>query len=112
VQVDRGAINLVLSNIVDNAIRYSGNGRDLTIRISLDDKKPMLLVNVIDTGVGIDENEISELTTRYFRSKRPSGAGLGLAIANRIVADHGGWLAIKSAKGEGTTVTVALPLAS
>jgi signal transduction histidine kinase len=112
VRVDRAAISLVLSNIVDNAIRYSGNERDLTIRISLDETKTMLLVNVIDKGVGFDEKDVSEITTQYFRGKRPSGAGLGLAIANRIVVDHGGWLAIKSASGVGTTVTVALPLAS
>jgi signal transduction histidine kinase len=111
--VDRAAISLVLSNIVDNAIRYSGEVRDLTIRVSLDDKKKMLLVDVVDKGVGLEEKEIAGLTKRYFRStqSRPGGAGLGLTIANRIVSDHGGWLAIRSAKGVGTTATVALPIA-
>ena len=111
--VDRAAISLVLSNIVDNAIRYSGEVRDLTIRVSLDDRKKMLLVDVVDKGVGLEEKEIAGLTKRYFRStqSRPGGAGLGLTIANRIVSDHGGWLAIRSAKGAGTTATVALPVA-
>jgi signal transduction histidine kinase len=112
VYVDRAAINLVLSNVVDNAIRYSGETRDLTIRISLDDKRRMLLIDVADKGVGIEAENISDLTTANFRAtqSRPGGAGLGLTIANRIVSDHGGTLAIRSAKGVGTTVTVALPL--
>jgi len=112
VNVDRAAINLVLSNIVDNAIRYSGDTRDLTIRISLDDKRKMLLIDVADRGVGIEEEKISDLTTANFSAtqSRPGGAGLGLTIANRIVSDHGGTLAIRSARGVGTTVTVALPV--
>ena len=113
VHVDQAAINLLLSNIVDNAIRYSGDVRDLTVRISRDDKKKLLFVDVIDKGIGIEEKEIADLTAGYFRRRqsRPGGAGLGLAIANRIVSDHGGWLAIRSRRGVGTTVTVALPVA-
>jgi signal transduction histidine kinase len=80
--------------------------------MSRDDKKNMLLVDVVDKGVGIEETEIADLTTRYFRGRqsRPGGAGLGLAIANRIVSDHRGWLSIRSRRGVGTTVTVALPV--
>ncbi|HWW86762.1 MAG TPA: HAMP domain-containing sensor histidine kinase [Vicinamibacterales bacterium] len=113
VRVDQAAISLLLSNIVDNAIRYSEDVHDLTIRISRDDRKRMLLVDVADRGAGIEEKDITDLTTRYFRGQqsRPGGAGLGLAIANRIALDHGGWLTIRSRRGVGTTVTVALPMA-
>ena len=112
VSADKTAISLALSNLMDNAIRYSSEVHDLTIRMSVDDSKRVLLIEVIDKGVGMDEASIPDLTSQAFRGAhiRPGGAGLGLGIAHRIVADHGGWMKVRSARGVGTTVTIALPI--
>ncbi|WP_140416366.1 ATP-binding protein, partial [Arthrobacter globiformis] len=72
-------------------------------------------VKVTDTGVGIPEQEIAQVFTRFYRASNASsaaipGSGLGLAIAHDIVRRHGGSLDLSSVLGEGTTVAVQLPL--
>ena len=67
-----------------------------------------------DRGIGISDDEIRHVTTRFFRGRRGdlAGSGLGLAIVDRIVHDHHGFLSFRSAVGVGTTVTVTVPMAS
>jgi len=73
----------------------------------------MVTIRVIDRGIGMTADEIPRATRRFFRGRRSSaaGSGLGLAIVQRIVADHAGTLRIESAIGQGTTVSVVLPVA-
>ena len=112
VRADRTAIRLALDNVVDNAIRYSGAARWLGISACVD-AGGLVALRAADRGVGIPEDEIGQVTRKFFRGRRPqsSGTGLGLAIAHRIAADHGGRLAIASRVGEGTTVEIAIPAA-
>jgi len=108
---DADALGLMLNNLVDNAIRYSADTR--VLRIEAAQGGSMVTIRVIDRGIGMTADEIPRATRRFFRGRRSSaaGSGLGLAIVQRIVADHAGTLRIESAIGQGTTVSVVLPVA-
>jgi signal transduction histidine kinase len=112
VHVDRTAIDLMLSNIIDNAIRYSGDVRHLAVRAS--NGRGAVTIEVTDKGLGIPERDLPVLTQRFTRGTHQDqqGAGLGLAIVNRVVSDHRGTLSIRSVLGVGTTVTVIFPEAA
>jgi signal transduction histidine kinase len=109
---DRTSLRLMLDNLVDNAIRYSGGARWLQIGAAPDGK--LVRVEVRDRGIGIPPDEIGQVTRRFFRGRRArsGGSGLGLAIAARIAGDHGGALTIHSVVDAGTTVCVTLPVAA
>ena len=108
---DRTAMRLLFDNLVDNAIRYSGDVRSLSIDASARDRRVTIAVR--DRGTGIPADEIDKVTRKFFRGRAAGsgGSGLGLAIVRRIVDDHGGGLEIRSQPGEGTTVMVSLPAA-
>jgi signal transduction histidine kinase len=110
VRADRTAMGLLLDNLVDNAIRYSPATRHLHIAAHRENGNVVL--NVRDRGRGIPEDEIDHVTRKFFRGRHlvPHGGGLGLAIVQRIVNDHGGRLAIRSAVNVGTTVSIIIPI--
>jgi signal transduction histidine kinase len=107
---DRIAVGLMLDNLVDNAIRYSPTERSLRISACREDGRVVL--QVADRGRGIPHDEVDQATRKFFRGHDvgANGSGLGLAIVKRIVEDHRGRLTISSRAGEGTTVSVALPI--
>ena len=104
----------VFTNLIENAIRFVGPGGMVRIEgVSRDDA---LEVSVIDNGPGIAPEDLPRIFDRFFqgdcsRSRAQSGgAGLGLAIAERVVLAHNGKIAVRSHPGQGTTFTVRLPL--
>jgi len=111
VRADRPSMVLAIGNLIDNAIRYSPDRREL--KISGRASNGSVVIEVADTGVGIPAEEIPHVTQRFFRGSRAAagGTGLGLSIAHRIAVDHGGSLSINSEPGVGTTVALSLPLA-
>lgn len=111
VKADHAALSFALSNLIDNAIRYSKERQHLSITARRNG--PHVLLHVADRGIGISDEEMPHITRKFFRGRRvdAGGSGLGLAIADRIVADHGGALMFESVVGHGTTVTMQLPLA-
>jgi signal transduction histidine kinase len=108
---DRTALELMLDNLVDNAIRYSPKERWLAIDARNDGQ--FVSITVSDHGIGIPPDELEKVTRKFFRGKqtRMSGTGLGLAIVRRILQDHGGVFSIQSEVDVGTHVTVRLPIA-
>src|SRR6185369_7436375 len=109
VKGDRLALRLLFDNLVDNAIKYAGTNRTLVLnatRVGRD-----VHVDVIDSGIGIPEDELPLVTRKFVPGAGApvGGSGLGLAIATRIATDHGGRLSLRSTVGRGTTVTVVLP---
>jgi signal transduction histidine kinase len=108
---DRVALRLLLNNLVDNAVKYSGTNRALLLNARRSSGE--IVIEVIDSGIGIPPEDVDRLTRKFVRGRNApgSGSGLGLAIASRIAKDHGGRLTILSRVGQGTTVTVALPTA-
>lgn len=107
---DANMLRQVFDNLVQNACQAMSNGGTLTVRArpAVEDGVEGVIVEVVDTGEGMDTQVRSRAGTPFFTT-RPGGTGLGLAICDRIVTAHGGVLAIKSRSGEGTVVSVFLP---
>jgi signal transduction histidine kinase len=110
IHADRTAMRLVLDNLIDNAIRYSPTTRSLQISARLAGRYVRLEIR--DSGRGIPDDELPRVTQRYYRGRFASlgGSGFGLAIVNRMVADHRGQLIIQSAVNVGTAAIVTLPV--
>jgi signal transduction histidine kinase len=112
VRADRTSIVLALDNLIDNAIRYSGESKTVTVRASAEGSN--IRFDVIDQGGGIPADDLPQVRRRFVRGRtaRGPGNGLGLAIVNRIAADHDGALEIRSEVGRGTTATLLIPKAA
>ena len=113
-RVDIALMERVLQNLIENALRFTpAEGR---IEITIDQIEDRLRVRVSDTGVGIAEEEIPHVFERFYRAGRrdvartSEGAGLGLAIAKKIVELHGSTLEVASQLHRGTTFTFYPPL--
>lgn len=103
VQIDR-----VIRNLMENAIKYSGEGGTVTVKIAV--QKKYLLIQVKDTGSGIPEEHIQNVFKPFYRITNDfSGSGLGLPIVKSIVKAHGGKIWVESEPGEGTTFSFTLP---
>lgn len=114
VEADIGLIERVLDNLIDNALKNTPeNGR---ITLGLNSDKLCVKVNIVDTGRGIPEDELPHIFQRFYKKpeneQSQSGAGLGLAIAQRIVELHGSQLSVKSILHQGTEFDFVLPLPS
>ncbi len=103
-------LDVVLDNLVGNAITYSGNGT--TVRVSARGLAGAVELAVQDTGAGIPEEHVARVFERFYRvegARSGPGTGLGLAIVKHIAEEYGGRATIESVEGEGTTITVVLP---
>ena len=108
-------LNQVLKNLITNAIRYSPQGG--TVQITVDETPMEAIVQVKDSGIGIPEAEQTQIFERFYRASNADsvpgtpGAGLGLAVVKHIVERHHGDITIDSVLGEGTCMTLHLPIA-
>lgn len=110
---DPRAFKQILLNLLSNAIKFSERGGTVTITAMVEG--PRLMVRVMDTGVGIEAEDLKRLGDPFFQAgktyqRRHEGTGLGLSIVKSLVGLHGGDMTVDSKINEGTTVTVALPL--
>ncbi|HZL40335.1 MAG TPA: PAS domain-containing sensor histidine kinase [Pseudolabrys sp.] len=113
VVADRRAVNQILINLVSNAIKFTPRGGRISVSALCDG--PKLVVAIEDTGVGIGEADLPRLGEAFFQARasydrRHDGTGLGLSIVKGLVRLHGGDMDIRSRLGEGTQVTVRLPI--
>ncbi len=108
-EFDIREIDKVFSNVLMNAIKYTNAGR-IEVTITNDDAE--LVFKVLDTGVGINENEISSLFERLRKGSRTSnsGSGIGLYLTKTITEAHSGSIEIKSKPDQGSVVTIRLPI--
>ena len=111
---DRAQLGLLLSNLIDNAVRYTPSKG--TVRVRLDASESRAVLQVADTGEGIPANELSRIFERFYRvdkarARQTGGTGLGLAIVRHVAESHGGMVTVDSELGRGTTFTVTLPVA-
>lgn len=107
--IDDHRIRQVLENLVSNAIRHTNTGG--VVRLVLREEDSSLRIDVSDTGSGIAPEDLPHIFDRYRKAPDSSGSGLGLAIARRLTEAHGGSIAAASLPGEGTTISVYLPMA-
>lgn len=107
-------IEQVIVNLVLNACQsLTGRDQGVTLTTSLDSESDSVLIEVRDEGVGIAQEHLPQLVDPFFTTKRETGGtGLGLSVSAGIVKKHGGTLRFASAPGEGTTVTLSLPVTS
>lgn len=106
---DKNRIRQVFINVIDNALKYSEPGGTVTIKAR--EKDGRVEVSVKDTGCGIKLSDLAKVKTKFYKANHTRrGSGIGLAVADEIIAMHGGKLDINSAgEGKGTTVTITLP---
>ena len=109
---DKNRIRQVFINVIDNALKYSNSGDTVTIKADVKDGR--VRVSVKDTGCGIKETDLAKVKTKFYKANHTRrGSGIGLAVADEIIAMHGGKLEIYSAgEGKGTKVTIMLPTKS
>jgi signal transduction histidine kinase len=111
ISADPAAMQRALGAILDNAIKYSPVGGDITLRIGAD--KQSTWVEIQDQGAGIAPETLPQIFERYYHQERGiealhSGRGLGLAIARQIIIEHGGEITVSSQPGKGSTFKVRL----
>ncbi len=110
---DKRALRQVLINLLSNAIKFTDRRGSVTLSARVDGET--LVLTVADNGIGIAENDLERLGHPFFQARssydRPyEGTGLGLSVVKGLVELHGGRIEISSRLGEGTKVTVRLPL--
>jgi signal transduction histidine kinase len=103
----------VFTNVLDNAVKFSPPGGRVVVDAAAEGSE--VVVAVSDAGPGIPAEEISRVFERFYRGRNaranePTGFGLGLAISEAVVKQHGGQMSVESAPGCGATVRVRLPV--
>ena len=110
--VDARRVEQVVSNLLENAIKYSQDGG--RIRVAVEEIDSKIVISVADQGIGIPQDEIGLIFDRFYRVKgfqsyETGGSGLGLAICRGIVEAHGGQIWVESDAGEGSVFTFSIP---
>ncbi len=113
VRVDRDAIEQALLNLLHNAMKYSGESKEIGLHLKRKDGHA--LIQVVDHGIGIDPQEQKRIFEKFYRIPLPEnerivGTGLGLALVSHIVEAHGGYLELESTLGKGSVFSIYLPL--
>src|SRR5262249_13161394 len=109
---DRAQLGLLVSNLVDNAMRYTKTRGRVTVSLGSIDNT--IVIRVEDTGEGIPAGELSRVFERFYRvdkarTRQTGGTGLGLAIVRHVAESHGGTVGVESVANKGSTFTVRLP---
>jgi two-component system phosphate regulon sensor histidine kinase PhoR len=118
IDADRRALEQVLTNLVDNAVKYCPEGSSVTLRAErLDGPVPGVRLRVEDDGIGIEEKHLPRLFERFYRvdagrSREMGGTGLGLSIVKHLVEAMAGTIDVLSVVGQGTTFDMRIPDAS
>ncbi|MBN2246474.1 MAG: GHKL domain-containing protein, partial [Candidatus Aminicenantes bacterium] len=113
VRADRAAIAQVLTNLIDNAVKYSGSSKKMIVSAFTEDQH--LVIEVKDFGIGIRKEEIDKVFERFYRvgdelTRQVKGSGLGLTLVKQIVDVHKGTVSVESEPGKGSRFTVRMPI--
>ncbi|HWQ35953.1 MAG TPA: HAMP domain-containing sensor histidine kinase [Blastocatellia bacterium] len=117
--VDRKQMHRALMNLVNNAIKFTPRGGQVTLRARILEERrsdapcDYVLLSVSDTGEGLSPEESPYIFDAYWQApngKRKAGTGLGLAIVKRIAVAHGGNVSVRSTPGKGSTFTIMIPI--
>ena len=113
VSADRNKLEKVFNNLLNNAFKYTKAEDTISVNYKIEDKD--LIISVIDTGKGIDEEDLGHIFERFYQSQKKhsfytGGSGIGLAFSKRLVEMHYGYIGAESVFGKGTTINVQLPI--
>ncbi|MHC1748592.1 MAG: ATP-binding protein [Cellulosilyticaceae bacterium] len=113
VEIDKAQISRVIRNLLDNAIKYGSQGK--IIRVSIKRYSNRVELWVMDKGQGIPKDALEHIFERFYRvdksrNTKEGGMGLGLAIVDEIIKKHKGTISVASETGDGTTITVVIPI--
>jgi two-component system phosphate regulon sensor histidine kinase PhoR len=111
VPLRRRMLRLVVENLVENALRYAGEGATCIVSLSREDR--LVVLDVADDGAGVPDQDVPRLFERFFRSDRARttrGTGLGLAIVKHVVEAAGGTVEARGGQGRGLDVRCVLPV--
>jgi two-component system phosphate regulon sensor histidine kinase PhoR len=114
IMADRDAIADALVNLIDNAMKYSADHKEITVRTGKNEKH--VFIEVEDRGIGISEKNQKYIFDKFFRvteknlANRVKGSGLGLAIVKHIMESHGGSIYVKSSPGSGSLFRLLFPV--
>jgi signal transduction histidine kinase len=114
IDADADALACAIGNLIDNAVKYSGDGQEIAVTVGTAGAD--VLVAVRDRGIGVPAAEQARIFEKFVRgaaatARHIKGTGIGLAMVRHIVAGHGGSVHVTSAEREGSTFTVRLPRA-
>ena len=110
---DRFSFSSVIYNLIENAIKYSGKGADITVELKGDDNN--IYLKISDTGIGIPEMEKGKIFGRFYRigteeTRKTKGTGLGLFIVNQVVLMHSGKIEVKNNATVGSIFEITIPV--
>ncbi len=113
IYVDKDAFSRAINNLLDNALKFSPERKEISIHVRKD--KTNVIIDVRDKGIGISPNEQDRIFDKFYQGRNTlrqsvKGTGLGLTLVKHIVEAHGGRVAVKSRVGEGSTFSVILPI--
>src|SRR3712207_2028000 len=107
IYADKNRLRQVLINLIQNSIKFTPEGGSIYLRV--DQSSHVTEISVVDTGIGIDEQNINKVSKKFFQEDyHKTGSGLGLAISEEIIKLHGGKMFIKSKKNEGTEISFSI----
>ncbi len=111
--VDRDGLEQALMNLLTNAMKYSGNSREIGLKLF--EKGTWAVIKVIDQGIGIDPAEQKRIFDKFYRVAAPEndrlpGTGLGLALVSHFVKAHRGRIEVESSPGQGSTFSLYFPM--
>jgi two-component system NtrC family sensor kinase len=109
VYVDASQIEQVLVNLFINAIQAMPKGGDLFVSASFDPKSDKLILEIRDTGIGINKENLPHVFDPFFSTKGTKGTGLGLSVSYGIIRQHNGDITVESEEGKGTSFIIKLP---
>ncbi len=115
VRGDRRQLVSALTNLVDNAVKYSGEGKAVDVSVDLElSPAPMVVFRVSDQGIGIPARDRERIFERFYRvdkarARDTGGTGLGLAIVRHVAVNHNGEVAVDSVEGMGSTFVLKIP---
>lgn len=113
IEADTVKLSLAISNLIENAIKYTDNGGN--VQITLDGDHQNTFITISDTGIGINDEEQTKIFNRFYRvdktrDRETGGTGLGLSITHQTVMLHNGSIKLSSKEDEGSTFVVRLPI--
>jgi len=111
--VDREALSQALNNLLDNAVKFSPDKKEIEVHLSKDEEN--IILEVKDFGIGISPDDLDKIFDKFYQGKNAlkqtvKGAGLGLTLVKHTVESHGGRVSVKSKVGEGCTFSLILPI--